>query len=84
MLASGRPLYGGVTKDLRRRVFEHKIRAIKGFTSTYGVTRFVWYEACEQIAEAMAREKELRKWRWDWKIRLIEEMNPEWGISISP
>jgi putative endonuclease len=42
------------------------------------VNRLVWYEAYEQITDAIAREKELKKWRRDWKIRLIEEMNPEW------
>jgi putative endonuclease len=80
MLASGRhgTLYVGVTNDLARRVYEHKTKIIKGFTSQYGVNRLVWYEACEQISDAIAREKELKKWRRDWKIRLIEEMNPEW------
>jgi len=68
----------GVTNDLARRVYEHKMKIIKGFTSQYGVTRLVWYEAYEQISDAIAREKELKKWRRDWKIRLIEEMNPEW------
>ena len=42
------------------------------------MNRLVWYEAYEQITDAIAREKELKKWRRDWKIRLIEEMNPEW------
>jgi putative endonuclease len=80
MLSSGRhgTLYVGVTNDLARRVYEHKTKLIKGFTSQYGVTRLVWYEAYEQIVDAIAREKELKKWRRDWKIRLIEEMNPEW------
>ena len=80
MLASGRhgTLYVGVTNDLARRVYEHKTRIFKGFTSRYDVNRPVWYEAYEQITDAIAREKELKKWRRDWKIRLIEEMNPEW------
>jgi putative endonuclease len=80
MLASSRygTLYVGVTNDLARRVYEHKTKIIKGFTSQYDVTRLVWYEAYEQITDAIAREKELKKWRRDWKIRLIEEMNPEW------
>ena len=80
MLASGRngTLYVGVTNDLPRRIFEHKEQLTKGFASKYGVTRLVWYEAYDQITEAIAREKELKKWRRDWKIRLIEEMNPEW------
>lgn len=80
MLASGRhgTLYVGVTNDLPRRIFEHKEQLRKGFASKYGVTRLVWYETYDQITEAIAREKELKKWRRDWKIRLIEEMNPEW------
>jgi putative endonuclease len=80
MLASGRhgTLYVGVTNDLARRVYEHKEQLTKGFASKYGVTRLVWYESYSQITEAIAREKELKKWRRDWKIRLIEEMNPEW------
>jgi putative endonuclease len=80
MLASSRhgKLYVGVTNDLARRVYEHKTKSIKGFTSQYDVNRLVWYEAYEQISDAIAREKELKKWRRDWKIRLIEEMNPEW------
>lgn len=80
MLASSRhgTLYVGVTNDLARRVYEHKTKSIKGFTSQYDVNRLVWYEAYEQISDAIAREKELKKWRRDWKIRLIEEMNPAW------
>ena len=80
MLASGRhgTLYVGVTNDLARRIFEHKEGLAQGFTSKYGVKRLVWYEAYERIDEAIAREKALKKWRRDWKIRLIEEMNPEW------
>ena len=80
MLASGRhgTLYVGVTNDLARRVHEHKTKLIKGFTSQYDVNRLVWYEAYNQITEAIAREKELKKWRRDWKVRLIEEMSPEW------
>ncbi len=86
MLASGRhgTLYVGVTNDLARRIFEHKEQLTEGFTSRYGVTRLVWYESYNQITEAIAREKELKKWRRDWKIWLIEEMNPEWEDSTSP
>jgi putative endonuclease len=81
MLASRRhgTLYLGVTNDLARRVGEHKARRVPGFTATYDVTRLVWYETFERIDEAIAREKALKKWRRDWKIRLIEEMNPDWS-----
>ena len=80
MLASGRhgTLYVGVTNDLARRIYKHKEGFTKGFTSKYDVTRLVWYEAYGRIDEAIAREKALKKWQRDWKIRLIEEMNPEW------
>jgi putative endonuclease len=80
MLASRRhgTLYLGVTNNLARRVWEHKAKAVPGFSAKYGVDRLVWYEAYDRIDEAIAREKALKKWRRDWKLRLIEEMNPEW------
>ena len=81
MPASGRhgTLYVGVTNNLARRVHEHRTKQTPGFTSTYGVTRLVWYETYERIVEAIAREKTLKTWRRDWKIRLIEEANPDWS-----
>ncbi|GJD93928.1 GIY-YIG nuclease family protein [Methylobacterium iners] len=81
MLASRRhgTLYIGVTNDLARRVHEHRSKAVIGFTSNHDVTRLVWYEGYEDINEALAREKSLKKWRRDWKIRLIEEANPDWS-----
>jgi putative endonuclease len=80
LLASRRygTLYLGVTNDLSRRVWEHKSKVIPGFSKKYGVDRLVWYEVYERIDEAIAREKDIKKWRRDWKIRLIEEMNPDW------
>ncbi len=80
MLASRRhgTLYLGVTNNLARRIWEHKTKVIPGFSAKYGVDRLVWYEAYDRIDEAIAREKALKKWRRDWKLRLIEEMNPEW------
>ena len=80
MLASRRygTLYIGVTNDLGRRVYEHKIKATPGFTSRYDVNRLVWYEVYDRIVDAILREKMLKKWRRDWKIRLIEEDNPNW------
>ena len=71
-------LYLGVTNDLGRRVWEHKSKAHKGFTAKYDVDRLVWFETHERIDEAIAREKSLKKWRRDWKLRLIEEFNPSW------
>ena len=80
-LLASRPfgtLYIGVTNHLGRRVWEHKTKAQDGFTSKYGVDRLVWYEHYERIEEAIAREKSLKKWRRDWKLRLIEEFNSSW------
>jgi putative endonuclease len=76
-------LYLGVTNDLVRRLFEHRSKAVKGFTTRYGVDKLVWFEICDDAMTAIAREKELKKWRRDWKIRLIEETNPEW-VDLYP
>jgi putative endonuclease len=80
LLASRRhgTLYLGVTNDLVRRVHEHKTKAVPGFTTRYAVDRLVWFETYADPTNAIAREKELKKWRRDWKIRLIEQQNPEW------
>lgn len=80
LLASRRhgTLYLGVASDLVRRVSEHKTKAVSGFTAKYGVDRLVWFEAHDDPTDAIARERALKKWRRDWKIRLIEEQNPEW------
>ena len=71
-------LYLGVTNDLTRRVYEHKAKLSPGFTAKYGVDRLVWFEVYDDPSTAIDREKRLKKWRRDWKIRLIEEQNPEW------
>lgn len=71
-------LYLGVTNDLVRRIYEHKTKAAPGFTARYGIDCLVWYEIYDEPILAITREKELKKWRRDWKIRLIEEQNPEW------
>ncbi|MEO1283189.1 MAG: GIY-YIG nuclease family protein [Pseudomonadota bacterium] len=74
----GGTLYIGITNDLIRRVFEHKESLSGGFTSKHAVNRLVYYEAFEEIDAAIAREKKLKRWRRGWKIRLIEERNPNW------
>jgi putative endonuclease len=80
ILASGKhgTLYIGVTNDLVRRIYQHKNKIIKGFTSRYNVNRLVWYEGYDDPASAIEREKELKKWRREWKINLIERDNPNW------
>ena len=71
-------LYLGVTNDVVRRVYEHKSKAVESFTKRYSVGRLVWFEIYDDALTAIAREKELKKWRRDWKIRLIEQDNPHW------
>ena len=80
LLASRRhgTLYLGITNDLLRRVHQHKARSVPGFTAQYAVDRLVWFETHDDPTDAIAREKAIKKWRRDWKIRLIEESNPEW------
>ena len=81
MLASGKhgTLYLGVTNNLVRRVYEHKQKVVPGFTSRYGVDRLVWFEVYDDAINAITREKHVKTWRRDWKIRLIEETNPDWS-----
>ena len=80
LLASSKhgTLYLGVTNDLIRRAYEHKSKAIPGFTSRYGVDRLVWFECYDDPVSAITREKEIKKWRRDWKIAVIERDNPDW------
>ena len=75
---SNRVLYTGVTNDLRKRVYEHKNKLIKGFTSRYNVDKLVFYDVCEDIESAILREKQIKGWLRRKKIALIESMNPEW------
>ena len=74
----GGTLYIGVTNDLVRRIFEHKSKFVRGFTKTYDVVKLVYYEQYDDIENAIQREKRLKKWNRQWKIRLIEEKNPNW------
>ncbi len=72
-------LYIGVTNDLLRRVFEHKEGKTKGFTSKYGLNKLVYYDESGDVNAAIRREKQLKKWNRQWKINLIEELNPNWN-----
>jgi putative endonuclease len=74
----GGTLYIGVTNNLIRRAFEHKNKAAEGFTKKYDVDRLVYFEQFDDIENAIRREKRLKKWNRAWKIRLIEETNPNW------
>jgi len=79
ILASrSRNLYIGVTNNLRRRLLEHRQGLVSGFTSRYRIFRLVHYEVFSDIRYAIAREKEIKAWRREKKIRLIEQENPTW------
>ena len=78
MTNKSRTLYTGVTNNLERRVWEHKNKAIPGFTAKYNITKLVYYEEGTQVSEAIAREKQIKGWLRARKIALIESMNPEW------
>jgi putative endonuclease len=71
-------LYTGVTSDLVRRVWQHKNGFVEGFTKQHVVHLLVWFEVHESIVEAIAREKRIKRWRRDWKVNLIQAMNPDW------
>jgi len=80
ILATGRrgTLYIGVTSDLAARLHQHRTGSFKGFTHRYAVKKLVRYEMFEDMLSAIAREKQLNRWHRDWKINLIEELNPHW------
>jgi len=73
-----RTLYIGVTNDLERRVWEHKQKVGSGFAARYNVTQLAYYEEFVDIRDAIAREKQLKRWRREKKVWLIERENPEW------
>ena len=78
MASQSRTLYVGMTNDLRRRVYEHKAKLMKGFTRKYNITRLVHFEATSEVRSALAREKEIKAWRREKKVALIESENPGW------
>ena len=80
ILASRRngTLYVGVTRDLAKRVWQHKTDAVEGFTKKYQVHTLVWQESTSYLMAAVEREKQIKKWNRAWKLRLIEKANPEW------
>ena len=80
LLASQRygTLYLGVTSNLAARTWLHKHDMAEGFTKRYGVHLLVWYEMHETMLAAITREKQIKKWNRDWKVNLIQAMNPDW------
>jgi putative endonuclease len=76
-------LYIGVTNDLERRVYEHKTGVKKGFTQKYGVSKLMYFEVFQDVNEVITREKNMKKWKRDWKVKLIEKENKKWlDLSI--
>lgn len=71
-------LYTGVTTDLANRAWEHRSGALGGFTAKYGVRLLVWYGEYENVVDAIADEKRIKRWRRAWKLELIEKTNPHW------
>ncbi|MGQ0645377.1 MAG: GIY-YIG nuclease family protein [Elusimicrobiota bacterium] len=71
-------LYIGVTSDLAKRIWEHKNGFVEGFTKRYKVHTLVWYELNPTMESAIRREKAIKEWKRQWKLELIEQMNPNW------
>ena len=71
-------MYVGVTSNLERRLAQHKDKSVSGFTAKYRVDRLVYYELTNDVLSAIAREKEVKKWRREKKNRLVESINPQW------
>ncbi len=71
-------LYIGVTSNLVARTWQHRQHVVEGFTKRYNVDKLVWYELHGSMEAAILREKQLKKWNREWKLRLVEEVNPEW------
>ena len=79
LLASkSRRIYVGVTNNLERRLYEHKQKLVDGFTKLYNIDRLVFFESTNDVRSALEREKEIKRWRREKKIALIETMNPAW------
>ena len=71
-------LYVGVTSHLVRRVYEHRNNLVAGFTSSHAVHELVWFESTPSVEAAIHKEKQIKNWKREWKIALIEKANPEW------
>jgi len=71
-------MYVGVTNNLERRIYEHKNKLVKGFTEKYNVVRLVYFEETHDVVAALAREKEIKRWRREKKNALVCSINPEW------
>jgi len=72
-------LYVGVTNNIDKRIWEHKSGLIEGFSKKYACTHLVYYEAFDDVRVAISREKQLKRWRREKKVKLIENINPHWN-----
>ncbi len=71
-------MYVGMTNNLERRLYEHKNKLVKGFSSKYNLNKLVYFEETSEVRSALEREKEIKKWRREKKNSLVKGMNPEW------
>jgi putative endonuclease len=78
MTNHSKTLYIGITSNLKKRVWEHKNKLVEGFTKKYNINQLIYYEQTDNVYSAIAREKQLKKWRREKKIYLIDKMNPLW------
>jgi Predicted endonuclease containing a URI domain len=76
-------LYIGMTNNLERRILEHKKGCIEGFTKKYGLKILIYYEVHQNVKDAILREKQLKKWKRQWKIDLVEKDNSDWNDLAS-
>lgn len=74
-------LYIGVTNNLERRMFEHKNKLVEGFTKQYNLSRLIYFETFQYVNDAIKREKNMKKWKRQWKIDLIQQENSNWSDS---
>ena len=71
-------LYVGISSNLVQRIYQHREGMAPGFSKVHGLNRLVWYQMHQDVNEAIASEKKIKKWRRDWKVNVIQEMNPDW------
>ena len=72
-------LYTGMTNNIKRRIYEHKNKLIKGFTEKYNISKLVYYESTNNVNSAIVREKQIKGWLRERKIELVETENPNWN-----
>lgn len=71
-------LYVGMTSNLVQRIYQHKQKMVKGFSADHNVTKLVWFDSTNDVNEAVNKEQQMKKWKREWKLNLIEEDNPDW------